>query len=123
MIIMGFGKKTYDVLGETKPHKCENCSHERPFKYVKERTWFTLFFLQVFPIKERKLMVCPVCGAGFEAGDVAYVEKEDLSVDQMTKKRETVHQKIKEKFEKGEISRNEYVRLLNIIKFDTQQQA
>lgn len=123
MFIMGFGKRTYDVLGETEPQKCKNCSHERPFKYVKERTWFTFFFLPVFPLKERKLIVCPVCGAGFEAGDTAYKEKEILTADQMSQKRETVHQRIKEKFENGEISRNEYVRLLNVLKFDTQHQA
>lgn len=118
--IMALNKKIYDILGETETYKCKNCSHERPFKYVKESTWVTFFSIQLFPYKERNLMICPVCSAGFEAkGDVKYEKKDILPEDQLLKQRESVRKKIKAKLESGEINHNEYIRLLNILKFDT----
>lgn len=124
MFIMGFGKKTYDVVGETEVQKCRNCSHERPFKYVIEKSWFSLFFVDIFPYKQRNLLVCPVCSAGYKAPqNIKFTKKEPVSKEQAMESRESLQLKIKAKLESGEISHNEYIRMINLLKFETQQQV
>lgn len=118
MLIFGFGKREYKVLGETAPKKCGKCSHERPFKYVEETRWFSLFFVPLFPYKTRKLVVCTVCGAGIEDKEgIAYTNIDPKEKEQ---NRESLLQQIKEKFDRGEISKNEYIRMVNVLKFETQ---
>lgn len=119
MFIFGLGKRSYKVLGETKPHKCVSCTHERPFKYVEEKRWFTFFFIPIFAYKKRELIVCQVCGAGVEATDeISYMEI-DSPIEEK-KKRESILRSIKEKFDRGEISQNEYIRMVNVLKFESQ---
>lgn len=117
MFIFGLGKRTYKVLGETKPQKCVSCSHERPLKYVEEKRWFTCFFLPIFVYKKRELVICQVCGAGIEAGkEVSYIEISALGTKK--KERESVLRLIQEKLDRGEISKNEYIRMVNVLKFE-----
>ncbi|MBN2795988.1 MAG: zinc ribbon domain-containing protein [Clostridia bacterium] len=116
-MIIGFGKRTFEVKGQTKKQKCLKCSHERPFKVVEEKTWFTFFFIPVFPFKKRKLLVCSVCGAGYETKEqVTYEKLPDQATIMKTK--ESAYEKIKEQFDKGEISKNEFIRMTNILKMD-----
>jgi len=117
MFIFGFGKRDFKVLGETDVRKCDNCSHERPFKYVHEKRWFTLFFIPIFPYKERDLLVCSVCGAGFEDKEgVTYTE---LGHVHEKPDKESILLSIKEKLERGEITKNEYIRMVNVLKFES----
>lgn len=119
--MLGFNKRTFKVIGETNPQKCRKCSHERPFKMVEEKTWFTLLFIPLFPYKTRKLLVCQVCGAGYEAeGDMKVTEVEPMDKNLKSTEKETAYNLIKEKFDKGEISKNEYIRMKNIVLFDRQ---
>lgn len=111
-----FGRRKFRVLGETKPRKCGSCSHERPLKYVEETRWLTFFFVPLFPYKKRHLIVCQVCGAGIE-------DKEGLSyspIGTVSEKpdKESVILSIKEKFDRGEITRNEYIRMINVVKYE-----
>lgn len=117
MFIFGFGKREFKVLGETEAKKCENCSHERPFKYVHEKRWFSFFFIPIFPYKERDLLVCSVCGAGIEDKEgVPYTK-----LGQVSEKpdRESILRSIKDKLERGEITRNEYIRMVNVLNFES----
>ena len=121
MFIFGFGRRTYKVLGETEPKKCKNCSHERPFKYVHEKRWFSFFSIPLFVYKQRKILVCSVCGAGFEAtGEVKFTELTVKTSEEKKKDKETIIESIKEKFDNGEISKNEYIRMCNVLNFETQ---
>ncbi len=118
-MILGFGKREFKVLGETDPRKCDNCSHERPFKYVHEKRWFSVFFVPLFSYKNRNLIVCQVCGAGVE-------DKEGLNYHVIGQVKETtdkdsVLSTIKERLERGEITKNEYIRMVNVLKFETDQ--
>lgn len=119
MFIFGFGKRTYKVLGETKPKKCVSCTHERPLKYVEEKKWFTFFFIPLFAYSKRELVICQICGAGVEASkEVSYIE---IDADLPEKKeRESILKSIKEKLDRGEISQNEYKRMVNVLKFESQ---
>jgi len=117
MFILGFGRRDYKVLGETEPQKCKSCSHERPFKYVEEKRYFSLFFVPLFPYKKRNLMVCSVCGAGIEDKEGVLYHKQGPIKEQPDK--ESIIKSIKEKFDRGEISKNEYIRMINVLKFET----
>lgn len=114
--MFGFRRRQFKILGETKPKKCGQCSHERPLKYVEETRWFSILFVPLFPYKKRHVVVCQVCGAGIE-------DKEGLSytpIGQPEAKadKESVIRLIKEKFDRGEITRNEYIRMINVIKHE-----
>lgn len=119
MLFLGFGKRTYKVKGETQAQKCKKCSHERPFKIVEEKRWFTLFFIPLIPYKKRNLVVCSLCGAGYETnGEVTYIEKDVESEAQKQINKESASKVIKEQFDKGEISKNEYIRMSNALNFE-----
>lgn len=118
MLIFGFGKREYKVLGDTAPRKCEHCSHERPFKYVEEKRWFSLFFIPLFPYKKRNVVVCQVCGAGVE--DKEGIPYKEVNNQEQKLNKESALKTIKEKFDRGEISKNEYIRMMNVLNFETQ---
>lgn len=55
--------KLYTV-GLLRKKNCENC-HNNEYWLIKEKIkWFTLFFLQVFPLSHKSIMVCSVCNHG-----------------------------------------------------------
>ncbi|MDR1003300.1 MAG: zinc ribbon domain-containing protein [Oscillospiraceae bacterium] len=45
---------------------CPNCHNASAHALVRMRTWFTLFFIPIFPIFSRYYVVCPVCGASVQ---------------------------------------------------------
>lgn len=120
MFILGFGKKTFKILGESEERKCKSCSNERKFKYVEEKTWMTLFFIKVFSYKTRKIFICPVCSMGFQdKGDIEVLPVAvKKTAAEMKSEKESHYKTIKEKFDKGEISRNEFIRMCNILNFE-----
>lgn len=120
MFIFGFGKKTFKVLGETKVRKCKSCSNERKFKHVKEKTWFTFFFLPMFSYRTRKIFICPVCSMGFEdQGDIKVLPFEKAKTESdINKEKESYYNIVKEKLEKGEISKNEFIRICNVLNYE-----
>lgn len=120
ILIFGHNRRTYKVNGQTKARKCNQCTHERPFKIVEEKKWFSFFFIPLFPYKKRNLLVCSVCGAGFEAkGEVQSASPSNTS---QLKHKETVYQAIKEKFNNGEITENEFIRMINVLNFESSHQ-
>jgi len=66
MIIFGWGhvkKKTY---GPVIRHTCNHCHNIDNWYLIKISTWFTLFFVPIFPYKINYLLVCPICSWGIE---------------------------------------------------------
>jgi DNA-directed RNA polymerase subunit RPC12/RpoP len=106
-----FVRKTYKIIDEVKGQPCQSCSHQRVFKTVEEKSWLMFIMIPLFPYKKRILWVCSVCGAGYEAKKASKeVKKEESSL------KPDIFDLIKEKFDRGEISKNEYIRMNNIMK-------
>ncbi|MCL2796916.1 MAG: zinc ribbon domain-containing protein [Firmicutes bacterium] len=64
MIIFGWGFKTNKIFG-SKNARCQVCNN-MGFTYIRTRTWFTLFFIPIFPIGTVWGKYCNICGNGFK---------------------------------------------------------
>ena len=63
MLILFGTKGTRKVIGQTKwPWNCDHCNNQRTWAVVKDRNWFTLFFLPVIPLNTTQSVICPICG-------------------------------------------------------------
>lgn len=120
MFIFSFKRKTFKVLGESNKRICKSCNNERKFKSVEEKTWFALFFLSLFSYKTRKIFICPICSMGFEdKGDIeVFPIKKPKTEFEIKKEVESNYIKIKEKLDNGEISKNEFIRICNILNYE-----
>jgi zinc-ribbon family len=66
-IIIGFGKKTFKDLGETgTEQRCVWCATAVFYHLIRIRTWFTYFFIPVFPYRSEYRIECPTCYQGVE---------------------------------------------------------
>ena len=63
MLIL-FGSKTKrKVIGQTRwEWTCKRCNNHNIWPVVKDRDWFTLFFIPVIPMSATQLVICPICG-------------------------------------------------------------
>lgn len=60
MIIYGYRNK--DVEGGTGIFVCPNCGEQRVFKHIRVVRYFTLFFIQLFPLgKVSEYIQCQIC--------------------------------------------------------------
>ena len=75
--IWGWGHNKVKKYNSTINRKCENCGNERPWDLAEVSTWFTLFFIPIFPHTKKRVVVCPVCQKGF---DVSKDEFENLQI-------------------------------------------
>lgn len=78
MIIFGWGYRRTKSIGPVKESHCGRCNNSVSLELVKLSTWFTLFFIPVFPYENRKLLVCPICGAYEEISKEEFDELETL---------------------------------------------
>ena len=62
MIVLFGNKRIVTPLGMTKPYTCGRCHNVNPWQVIKVSTWFTLFFIPVFPYSTHYDEKCPVCG-------------------------------------------------------------
>lgn len=53
---------------------CQHCQRPSAHAVFKLHTWFTLFFIPVFPFSVRYMTACPMCGAGTKI-DRAHAEQ------------------------------------------------
>ncbi len=60
MIVYGY-KKMSAVMGRVQ-QACPKCQQVAPQTVVRVRTWMTLFWVKVFPIKKKTFMRCNACG-------------------------------------------------------------
>jgi len=66
MIIFGWGHQKSKNYGPVFKHHCDHCNNDDYWTLHKISTWFTLFFIPVFPYESKCLLICPVCNYGVE---------------------------------------------------------
>jgi hypothetical protein len=63
-ILIGFGKQTRKDLGQTGVvQQCVWCHNLVFYHLIILRTWFTYFFIPVFPYRREYLAECPICAS------------------------------------------------------------
>ena len=61
LILFGTTEKT-KVMTEIETNElCMNCNNEVKHGIIRKRTYFTLFFIPVIPIRTRYSIICPAC--------------------------------------------------------------
>jgi zinc-ribbon family len=63
-VIILFGTRRMRTALGTVMMLCNRCQRPSAHALIKLRTWFTLFFVPVFPVSIRYATVCPMCGVG-----------------------------------------------------------
>jgi hypothetical protein len=51
-------------IGNSVAMNCTRCNNANAFLIVRDATWFTLFFIPIFPFYFRYSIMCPICGYG-----------------------------------------------------------
>ncbi len=64
MIIFGWGHQTTKNFGPTFKNHCSHCNNEEYWVLTRIMTWFTLFFIPVFPYSIKYFLSCPICQYG-----------------------------------------------------------
>lgn len=64
MIIFGWGHASIKNYGPTYKIPCKNCGNENHWYLSRTMTWFTLFFIPIFPYNIKYFLYCPVCQNG-----------------------------------------------------------
>lgn len=65
MIIFGWGHQMIKNFGPTFRQHCSHCNNDEYWVLMRTMTWFTLFFIPVFPYLKKYFLTCPVCEYGF----------------------------------------------------------
>ncbi|MCA9792163.1 MAG: zinc-ribbon domain-containing protein [Candidatus Eremiobacteraeota bacterium] len=63
MIIIGWGHQKLKRLGPVQKLLCPNCRNEDFWELRQIGTWFTFFFIPIFPYSSQSYLCCPICGA------------------------------------------------------------
>ncbi|OJI07306.1 hypothetical protein BK005_01925 [bacterium CG10_37_50] len=66
MIIFGWGHQKINNVGPTFKQQCSHCNNSEYWLLNKISTWFTLFFIPVFPYENKHFLSCPICQYGVE---------------------------------------------------------
>jgi len=64
MIIFGWGHQTIKNFGPAFKQLCSHCNNEEYWVLTRTMTWFTLFFIPIFPYSIKYFLSCPVCQYG-----------------------------------------------------------
>lgn len=64
MIIFGWGCQTIKQIGIAFKQLCGHCHNEEYWVLQKITTWFTIFFIPIFPYSIKYFLSCPVCKYG-----------------------------------------------------------
>ena len=64
MIIFGWGFQTIKNFGPVFKNLCSHCNNEEYWVLTRVMTWFTLFFIPIFPYEIKHHLTCPVCKYG-----------------------------------------------------------
>lgn len=76
-LIFGWGtttRKVYKTL--LKIDLCPICKHEdKNYVFIREMTWFTLFFIPVIPYSIKHFLLCSNCANGFGLKDKRQIEE------------------------------------------------
>ena len=64
MIIFGWGHQSTKNIGPTLENSCSHCNNKEYWILNKITTWFTLFFIPIFPYSIKHFLSCPICQYG-----------------------------------------------------------
>ena len=64
LIIVGFGRRRKNDLGEISAIQCPRCHNEVSYHLTHTRTWLTLYFIPVLPYRSERRLECPICSHG-----------------------------------------------------------
>lgn len=64
MIIFGWGFQTIKNFGPAFRRLCDHCHNEEYWILTRIMTWFTLFFIPIFPYEIKHHLACPICKYG-----------------------------------------------------------
>lgn len=65
-VIFGWNHQIVKNSGPVLPQVCPNCKNDEYWHLLKISTWFTLFFIPVFPYENNRLIMCPICKEGLK---------------------------------------------------------
>jgi zinc ribbon protein len=71
-LLFGWGHQSVKEHGPTYKIECPNCDKSEMWQLLQIRTFFTLFFIPVFPYESKKIMICPVCQHALELPDPVF---------------------------------------------------
>ena len=66
MIFFGWGYQRTSSKILPFQGKCSSCNNIVDWYLVQVSTWFTLFFLPIFPYSRKAFILCPICKSGIE---------------------------------------------------------
>lgn len=52
----------------TKYIHCQNCGMDSQWQLTNVWTWFTLYYIPLFPVWKKKMLFCPSCSCGIKIG-------------------------------------------------------
>ena len=67
MIIFGNSHKNKRVGYTYDQYTCGHCNNTNNWSLVRYSSWFTLFFIPIFPYRLKEMFICPICDRGFMA--------------------------------------------------------
>ena len=62
--IFGWGGGDNTDLGPTLPIVCPNCHNDTVWHLHERKSWFTIFFVPLFPYQSMHFFACPICSRG-----------------------------------------------------------
>ena len=66
MIFFGWGHQRQSSKILPFQGECLNCNNTVDWYLVQVSTWFTLFFIPIFPYSRKAFVLCPICRSGIE---------------------------------------------------------
>lgn len=103
MLIFGWGHAKTKHYGPVQKQQCQNCFNEDYWSLYKQSTWFTLFFIPVFPYKSEYYFLCPICSQGLMLDNYNEIEYLQAIAETNTK------------LLNGQINEEEYSKELKVI--------
>jgi len=64
-VIFGWGNAYEKVLAQFQLEKCEACNNTINMLLVRQRVWFSVFFIPVIPYSITYYVLCPICEEGY----------------------------------------------------------
>lgn|SRR3989344_8772315 len=64
MIIFGWGHQMIKQIGVVFKNHCSHCNNEEYWILTRIMTWFTIFFIPIFPYSIKYFLSCPICKYG-----------------------------------------------------------
>jgi len=92
-IIWGWGRKTRKVIGDVSVRTCLRCGTEAVWELCIIRTWFTIFFIPVFPCSKTYCISCPKCRSYMEISREQFKQLQDQIISGAA--REKVNEELK----------------------------